>query len=114
MNINDTKIQLNKDLGIEVTNKRIRHYADIIGVERRDNDYREIDQGDYDTIRLITCLFELGISQFDIEEFLNNYSPTTFLRVSDQVMEKYNMSNIAFSYLGEHSFAKMPTSKRLK
>ena len=111
MTINETKIQLQKDLDFEVDNARIRRYADIIGVERKDNDYRDIDEGDYDTIRLVTCLFELGISQIDIENFLHDYSPTNFLRVSDQVMTKYNLSNVAFGYLGKHSFAKIPVSE---
>jgi len=106
MQVSDCAKKMSTELGFEVTEARIRRYSNIITVDRKENEYRDIDDANYMTLMTMAVLFEMGISQDDVVSFIKGkLTPMKFMLMVEKVHSfKSNLVPIAESVLSQYSF----------
>ena len=106
---NECVSKLSRELDLEVSRDRVLRYADLVGVKKNeDNDYRDITEADAKKIKLVTCLFEVGIGQEDIVEFLSKpITGESFNGIVDKVEKKSSIAGVTFQLLSEYAFNKL-------
>lgn len=107
LKVSDVANVLSEELGIVVTNNRVREYCDLIDVPRHeDNDYREVDEKSFKLLRLITVFRELNVPQDEIVAFIKNkFTMPDFIKLTEIVHAyKFNLVPKAEDILGEYAF----------
>lgn len=109
MNVNECAVIVSAELGISVDDARVRRYADLVGIERDELNYRDITDEHKETIKLIVVLFEFNISQETIVEFLgHSITAKGFKGMIDRIHSfKSHLVPLAEEMLSKYSFDKL-------
>jgi len=102
---NECANRLMRELEIDISRMRVIRYANIIRVKKKDNEYRNITEDDYIKIKIIVCLFEVGVHQPHIIEFITNpLTVESFHKIITQVEKRTNIGNKTYQLLSEYTF----------